>query len=183
MNYRKIWESYYGTIPENFEIHHIDGNRNNNDISNLKCVSIEEHFNIHLNQNDFGAALAISIRMNSDKEIIQKLASKFQKELLLANDHNFQKISKEKRSNISKNTIKKRIDSNLPAFLNIKNTKENAKNAGKIASEKHSGFLDTKSIKHGSKYVKNTYWWINNITGERMRSKNSPGIEWKRGMK
>ena len=41
--YRKIWESYYGPIPKDengisYEIHHIDGNRDNNDINNLKLV-------------------------------------------------------------------------------------------------------------------------------------------------
>lgn len=55
MNYRKIWEANNGTIPtdelgRSYEIHHIDGNRKNNHLSNLMCVSIEEHYNIHLNQ-------------------------------------------------------------------------------------------------------------------------------------
>lgn len=55
MNYRKLWENNYGEIPRDekgrsYEIHHIDGNRNNNKLSNLICVSIEEHYNIHLNQ-------------------------------------------------------------------------------------------------------------------------------------
>lgn len=180
MNYRKIWELYNGPIPKNFEIHHIDGNRNNNDISNLKCVSIQDHFNIHLNQNDYGAALAISLRMNTSNEVIKKLASKFQKELLLANKHNFQKIDKEKRSLISKRTIQKRQKG---AFLNINNTKENASNAGKIAAINKAGFLNTNSQNHGSNYVKNTYWWVNTLSKERKRAKCSPGIEWKRGMK
>ena len=39
MNYRKIWETHNGEIPKDtdgrsFEIHHIDGNRNNNSIEN-----------------------------------------------------------------------------------------------------------------------------------------------------
>lgn len=51
--YRKIYESHYGPIPidetgRTYEIHHIDGNSENNDISNLKCVSIQEHYNIHI---------------------------------------------------------------------------------------------------------------------------------------
>jgi hypothetical protein len=48
MNYRKLWESYYGPIPKDnvgrtFDIHHIDGNRKNNKIENLICVSLEDH--------------------------------------------------------------------------------------------------------------------------------------------
>ena len=49
-DYRKLYESVFGEIPKDsqnrsYEIHHIDGNHNNNSIENLMCVSIEEHFN------------------------------------------------------------------------------------------------------------------------------------------
>jgi hypothetical protein len=50
INYRKIYESYYGKIPKGHHIHHIDGDPFNNDISNLKCVSAEEHSEIHKNE-------------------------------------------------------------------------------------------------------------------------------------
>jgi len=68
MNYRKIWESHYGDIPKDdqgrsFDIHHIDGNRCNNDISNLIALSIDDHFDIHLSQGDYGAANLISSRI------------------------------------------------------------------------------------------------------------------------
>lgn len=68
MHYRKIWENTYGEIPKDeygrsYEIHHIDGNRKNNSIENLKCISIQEHYDIHFNQNDYGACKALSIRL------------------------------------------------------------------------------------------------------------------------
>jgi hypothetical protein len=68
MNYRKIWESHYGDIPKDdqgrsFDIHHIDGDRSNNDIGNLIALSIEDHYKIHLAQNDNAAVAAISQRM------------------------------------------------------------------------------------------------------------------------
>lgn len=44
---RVVWEFYNGAIPENCHIHHIDGNKQNNDISNLKLVSASEHAKIH----------------------------------------------------------------------------------------------------------------------------------------
>ena len=52
VNYRKIYEDHYGQIPldeegRSYDIHHIDGNHNNNDISNLKAVTIQEHYDIH----------------------------------------------------------------------------------------------------------------------------------------
>lgn len=77
MSYRSIWESYYGPIPEHFDIHHIDGNRGNNDISNLKCVSLQEHYNIHYSQCDWMACIAIAMRMKispEEKKLIHRLA-------------------------------------------------------------------------------------------------------------
>ncbi len=63
-NHRWIWEKHYGKIPvdengQTYEIHHIDGNPKNNDISNLKCVSKREHSEIHFNQKEYAAAYAI----------------------------------------------------------------------------------------------------------------------------
>jgi len=53
MNYRKIWEEYNNQkIPKGYHIHHIDGNKDNNDPENLQCVSPEDHFMIHYLQGD-----------------------------------------------------------------------------------------------------------------------------------
>jgi hypothetical protein len=70
MHYRKIYESKFGKIPKDkngrsYEIHHIDGNHNNNSLDNLICVSIEEHYKIHLEQGDFNAANLIADRIKS----------------------------------------------------------------------------------------------------------------------
>ena len=62
--YRKVWEDFYGSIPYGFEIHHIDGNRDNNSLDNLKCVSMQEHYDIHFKQGDSAACHAISLRLN-----------------------------------------------------------------------------------------------------------------------
>lgn len=71
MNYRKIWEKENGPIPvdgegRTYEIHHIDGNKRNNSIQNLQCISIEEHFHIHYSQGDYEAANMIADRMGRD---------------------------------------------------------------------------------------------------------------------
>ena len=77
MNYRKLWESFNGHIPvdeegRSYEIHHIDGNRKNNSIENLLAVSIEDHFNIHLNQGDYEAAGLIADRLGlTDSELTE----------------------------------------------------------------------------------------------------------------
>lgn len=78
--YRSIYVKYKGPIPvdENgrtYEIHHIDGNRKNNDPSNLKAVSIKEHYDLHFTQGDFAACLKISHRMNLSPKEKSKLAS------------------------------------------------------------------------------------------------------------
>src|SRR3954471_2822744 len=93
--YRKIWSDYYGCIPidENnrtYEIHHKDGNNQNNDIMNLHCCSIQEHYDIHYIQEDHGACHAIALRM---------------------------KLSPKEISQLSKLTKQKRIDKGLHNFL------------------------------------------------------------------
>lgn len=50
VNYRKIYESHYGKIPKGYHIHHIDGDPFNNHITNLICLSPEEHAEIHKNE-------------------------------------------------------------------------------------------------------------------------------------
>lgn len=46
--HRLIWEDFYGQkIPDGFEIHHIDMDRENNNISNLMLLSREDHIKLH----------------------------------------------------------------------------------------------------------------------------------------
>jgi hypothetical protein len=78
-DYRKIFMKTYGSIPKDkdgrsYEIHHIDGNNSNNSPENLKAVSIEEHYYIHLSQGDYGACLLISSRMTTTPEEKSNLA-------------------------------------------------------------------------------------------------------------
>ena len=49
--HRLIYEDYHGKIPKGMQIHHIDGDTKNNDISNLMAVSIAEHNKIHKQGN------------------------------------------------------------------------------------------------------------------------------------
>ena len=78
-HYRKIYENHYGPIPKDsdgrsYDIHHIDGNHNNNDPSNLKAVTLLEHYNIHYDQEDWGACLLLKKRLKisvSDQSNLQ----------------------------------------------------------------------------------------------------------------
>lgn len=94
MGYRKKWEQLYGPIPKDefgrtYEIHHIDGNKKNNDISNLKCLSIQEHYELHLAQGDYAAALRIAQRMTISIEEKSKLMSLSNKKRLAEGRHPF----------------------------------------------------------------------------------------------
>ena len=78
MNYRKLWEDIHGKIPKDengrtYDIHHIDGNRKNNSIDNLICLSIEDHYKIHLKQfedtkseKEFRSLVFLSKRIGRD---------------------------------------------------------------------------------------------------------------------
>jgi len=45
--HRYLWEKENGSIPEGYEIHHKDGNSENNEIQNLELVSISHHKALH----------------------------------------------------------------------------------------------------------------------------------------
>jgi hypothetical protein len=86
-NYRKIYEQHYGPIPKDsdgrtYEIHHIDGDRNNNDPSNLLCISIQEHYDIHYQQGDWAACLVMAGRMKISPQLKSELSRKAQLNLV-----------------------------------------------------------------------------------------------------
>lgn len=45
--HRAIWRSVHGKIPKGHDIHHRDGDWDNNDIGNLECLSRQEHNKRH----------------------------------------------------------------------------------------------------------------------------------------
>lgn len=42
-----IWEKENGKVPKGYEVHHIDKNKDNNELKNLKILTAEEHRRIH----------------------------------------------------------------------------------------------------------------------------------------
>lgn len=93
-NHRKIYENHFGAIPKDkdgrtYEVHHVDGNHSNNDPNNLKCVTIQEHYDIHYSQGDWGACLIMSDRMRISSEEKSVLASKSQNLLVEQGIHHF----------------------------------------------------------------------------------------------
>jgi hypothetical protein len=66
--HRGVWMNTYGPIPKDengvsYEIHHIDRDPANNVLDNLMCVSIQDHYEIHLRQGDYNAAHLIAERI------------------------------------------------------------------------------------------------------------------------
>lgn len=182
--YKKIWETYNKKeLPKNLEIHHIDGNYNNNDPNNLLAVSIDEHLKIHLQQNDHSAVQAILMRMQRTEEKIKLLkesASKHQSNLFKNKKHNFQKKEiQEKRLHAAKKEHERRRKEGLGAFLGIHDTVKNGKNARNKMSREMELELASKMVDK----IRGTFWWTNIETGEKIRAKNAPNDKWKRGMK
>lgn len=79
--YRRVYEQHNGPIPKDeygrsYEIHHIDGDSNNNDPINLIAVSAEEHYKIHYDQGDFGACRLIAGKLKLTPSEFSDLAKK-----------------------------------------------------------------------------------------------------------
>lgn len=45
--HRVVWEHFNGTIPEYYHVHHIDKNKDNNNISNLELIECHAHLSEH----------------------------------------------------------------------------------------------------------------------------------------
>lgn len=113
---RLVYKKYFGEIPKDtngrsYEVHHIDGNHKNNDISNLKLVTIDEHYAIHYSQGDYGACLIMSERMGISPEEKSRLASKHSQARLARGDHPFL------RKGFQSNTARKMVESGTHPFL------------------------------------------------------------------
>ncbi len=49
--HRVVYELFVGTIPRGFQVHHIDGNRQNNRMDNLAVIKSKDHHRITLTEN------------------------------------------------------------------------------------------------------------------------------------
>ena len=129
--YRKIYENHRGPIPKDadgrtYEIHHIDGDHENNDPDNLQCVSIQEHYDIHYSQGDWMACYRMAYRKKLSAAETSELSRKAQQEkvkdgthpLLRENDPRIQnKTHHFFGGKIARETQKKRVADGTHHFL------------------------------------------------------------------
>jgi len=142
-NYRKIYEDHYGPVPKDsdgrsYEIHHIDGNHKNNDPNNLKCVTIQEHYEIHYSQGDWGACAKIAQRMEVAPNQLTELAKLHNKQRLEDGTHNFLD------SGFQRRMVNRQIEAGKNALVGGKLQRE------LVASGKHhllSGDIQRRSAK------------------------------------
>ena len=107
MNYRKIWEKYYqACLLPGIHIHHIDGNHSNNDIKNLKPVTVQEHFNIHYQQGDYFECYLLSTQhLDLSYEERQELSRKNAKKQTDNNVHPFQNKNLQLKNSLKQNDL------------------------------------------------------------------------------
>ena len=92
--YRKIYEQHNGPIPKekcgrSYEIHHIDGNHQNNELANLIAVTLQEHYDIHYAQCEFRACALMKGKLNLSATDLATLNSLSAKERVKNGTHNF----------------------------------------------------------------------------------------------
>ena len=45
--HRRMWEDAHGTIPDQYDIHHLDENKTNNTLENFECLPKSEHTRLY----------------------------------------------------------------------------------------------------------------------------------------
>ena len=96
--YRKIYEDHFGPIPiepngRSYEIHHRDGNSNNNDPMNLVALSLQEHYDIHYQQEDYLACRFIAGKLGKSPDEMFSLRSRAERKKVADKSHNLLKRS------------------------------------------------------------------------------------------
>lgn len=137
--YRRIYTQHHGEIPidedgKSYDIHHIDGDHTNNNPSNLVALSMKDHYELHKNQGDFGAARLIAIKMKLSKEEIASVsrdsAKKDNARRLAEGSHHFLggdiqgQTSRERVKDGSHNFLKRADGTSLSQEVQNKKVKE-----------------------------------------------------------
>lgn len=123
-DYRKIYERYYEcSLLQGIDIHHIDGDHNNNDPLNLQAVLLEEHYSIHKEQKEYYAAYLIGRRLKIKPEDWEQMAKENGRKSAIQNRDNGvgltvwaknnPKLAQQMRSENGKKSGKKNFKNNV----------------------------------------------------------------------
>ena len=95
--HRLVWETFNGEIPDGYEIDHIDGNKQNNALSNLRCVTHIENMNNTITKSK----TSISMLNNSNRigKVFSYFGKKFKEHFGFAGNDNRLLYSKEWKYN------------------------------------------------------------------------------------
>jgi hypothetical protein len=109
--HRYLYKKWHGPIPidefgRTYDIHHKDGNHENNLPENLVAVPIQEHYNIHYQNQDYSACVLIACRMKMSSDEISKLNSLAACKRVNEGTHHW---LTEEHSNNVKESIKRRV--------------------------------------------------------------------------
>ena len=179
-DYRKIWKDANGPIPldalgRSYEIHHIDGNKENNDLNNLMCISIEEHYLIHYQQKDYAACNLIADRLgnisfygwNHSEEIKRKI-SEANKGKVLTEEHKRKLSELKKGKSLSEDHKRKmRKSRSEDAKNNIRESR-----IGKKHSEETKEKM--KASHKGKKHSEETKQKISKVKKSKINAQISP---------
>lgn len=103
-DYRKIYEKHHGPVPvesngRKYHIHHVDGDRTNNNPENLIAVTAQRHFEIHYEQGDIGACLALARILKIPSKTFSELCSK--RSIKLTKEGRLNLLRPDHRKNVS----------------------------------------------------------------------------------
>lgn len=176
--YRKIWEDRYGPIPvdrygRSYEIHHRSGDRTDNRIGNLQCVTIRQHFLIHKRQGDHQAAAAIARRMMVTPERQFRLNAEAGKEAWRRQTGWFdpKRLEKSRKKAVKASAI---ANTGRQWYTDGKENIRRSEHPGK--GWKLGRSVSGTGVRKGT--VLGTFW---NKNGKNKRSVDCPGRGWKKG--
>lgn len=108
--HRKVWLYHFGKIPKGLCIHHIDENKENNQIDNLSLMTKKKHTNLHL----FGKPKQLSEKclLEAAKWHKSKEGKEWHKEHYEENKDNLHKDHKRYCMNCDKRILSRRKNQN-----------------------------------------------------------------------
>jgi hypothetical protein len=65
--HRDVWSDTHGPIPPNCDIHHTDGDWNNNVLENFECITRSDHHRLHSNEPSFKRTMRAWLKRNKHK--------------------------------------------------------------------------------------------------------------------